>query len=61
MQDGSRAARLVTYALLLAGSVVFSLPFLWMVGTSMKVDRELFTGDLRLFPQSPRPPSKPVH
>lgn len=55
MQDGSRAARLVTYALLLAGSVIFSLPFLWMVGTSMKVDRELFAGGLRLFPQSPRP------
>lgn len=55
MQEGSLATRLVTYALLLTGAVVFSLPFLWMVGTSMKADRELFTGDLRLFPQAPRP------
>ncbi len=55
MQEGSRASRLLIYALLLVGAVFFSLPFVWMVGTSVKVDRELFAGGLRFFPDAPRP------
>ncbi len=55
MREGSRLGRLATYLVLVAGSVVFSLPFVWMVGTSMKVDRELFTGELKFFPDAPRP------
>lgn len=43
------------YGLLVSGSVLFSLPFLWMVTTSVKVDRELFQSGLNLFPQLPNP------
>ena len=46
------------YALLLAGSAVYSIPFLWMSTTSVKVDRELFTKDLRLLPMAPHPAAK---
>lgn len=43
------------YGLLVAGSAIFSLPFLWMVATSVKVDRELFTERLHILPMAPRP------
>lgn len=55
MPEGSRTTRLLAYTLLLVGAVFFSLPFVWMVGTSVKVDRELFAGGLRFFPDAPRP------
>jgi multiple sugar transport system permease protein len=41
------------YALLLAGAIVFSWPFLWMAMTSMKVDREMFGEKIHLLPQRP--------
>jgi multiple sugar transport system permease protein len=44
---------LVIYGLLLGGAVVFSLPFVWMIGTSMKVDREMFGDRITLFPMRP--------
>lgn len=47
--------RLPVYALLLVGSVFFSLPFLWMAATSVKVDSELFKPGLNLFPALPNP------
>ena len=31
-----------TYALLIAGSILFSIPFLWMVSTSLKEPADLF-------------------
>jgi multiple sugar transport system permease protein len=43
------------YALLGAGAVTFSLPFLWMATTSFKVDRELFTEELEFLPRFPHP------
>jgi len=49
------AKRILVYALLVAGSMVFSLPFLWMATTSTKVDRELFGPGLDLFPECPNP------
>ena len=48
---------ILLYLLLLAGSAVFALPFLWMVGSSFKVDREMFGSKLTLFPRRPAPPS----
>jgi multiple sugar transport system permease protein len=45
----------LVYVLLLAGTVLFSFPFIWMFTSSMKVDRELFTEDLRILPNTPRP------
>src|SRR2546427_5224450 len=32
----------VTYLLLAAGSIAMLFPFAWMIGTSLKIDRELF-------------------
>jgi multiple sugar transport system permease protein len=47
--------RLLVYALLIGGSIFFSLPFLWMAATSVKVDSELFRPGLNLFPSLPDP------
>jgi ABC-type glycerol-3-phosphate transport system permease component len=47
--------RIPLYVLLIIGSVVFSFPFVWLAATSVKVDRELFTGDLRIKPLTPSP------
>ncbi|MBN2450405.1 MAG: hypothetical protein JXR77_08445, partial [Lentisphaeria bacterium] len=49
------AWNVAVYALLIAGSAIFSLPFVWMVSTSVKVDRELFAPGLNLLPSLPRP------
>ena len=43
------------YFLLIAGTVIFVTPFLWMISTSMKGDRELFMGKVRFLPRSPNP------
>ena len=52
----SRVSRaLLIYGLLLGGAVVFALPFVWMIGTSFKVDREIFGGKITLFPMRPVP------
>ena len=48
-------SRLGIYALLIGGSLFFSLPFVWMLTTSVKVDRELFTPGLHLLPTRPLP------
>lgn len=42
------------YALLLIGSLIFAWPFIWMAATSAKLERELFSGDSRILPQSPQ-------
>ncbi|MGD9874045.1 MAG: ABC transporter permease subunit [Kiritimatiellia bacterium] len=56
LHQSRRAARWLTiYGLLLGGSAVFILPFLWMAGTSVKVDREMFSEKLTLFPMRPIP------
>ena len=34
--------RLLVYGLLLAGTVLFILPFMWMVSTSLKPEQEVF-------------------
>ncbi len=46
---------LLIYLLLIGGSLVFVWPFLWMVATSAKLDRELFGETMRLLPQRPIP------
>lgn len=48
-----RAALL--YTLLVAGSAVFALPFIWMIGSSFKVDREMFGERITLMPGRPVP------
>lgn len=43
------------YTLLVAGSAVFALPFIWMIGSSFKVDREMFGERITLMPGRPVP------
>ncbi len=47
--------RLVTHLVLLAGGLLFMLPFLWMLSTSVKVPREMVRDNLRLLPRAPTP------
>lgn len=51
----SSARTLMIYGLLLGGALIFSLPFIWMVGTSFKVDREMFGETITLLPMRPVP------
>jgi ABC-type glycerol-3-phosphate transport system permease component len=44
---------LLIYGLLLGGSIIFSLPFVWMIGTSFKVDREMFGEEITFLPMRP--------
>jgi ABC-type glycerol-3-phosphate transport system permease component len=46
---------LLIYLLLIGGSLVFVWPFLWMIATSAKLDRELFSDTMRLWPERPIP------
>ena len=44
------------YGMLIAGSIVFSVPFVWMIGTSFKVEREMAgSSNLSFVPETPRP------
>ena len=46
---------LLIYGLLIAGALIFAFPFVWMVATSFKLDREMATDRMRLLPAAPRP------
>ncbi len=47
--------RFVLHAVLIAGGAIFSLPFLWMFGTSMMTDKEIYRPGFHLLPNPPRP------
>ena len=44
--------QIVVYALLLAGSVLFILPFMWMIATSLKRSQDVFTYPPSFLPTS---------
>jgi len=46
-----RVARGVAYLVLLAGSAIFIIPFLWMVSSSLKEYERIFEPGLRLIPR----------
>ncbi len=46
---------LLLHAALIAGSLVFALPFVWLVGTSWKLDKEIQTDRITLMPRTPNP------
>jgi multiple sugar transport system permease protein len=50
--------QLLVYVLLIAGAIAFAFPFIWMTSSSMKVDREMFSEDLKVLPMAPRPMAK---
>lgn len=43
------------HLVLICGSLVFALPYLWMLGTSWKLDKEVMAEDITIFPQRPIP------
>ena len=45
--------RVLIYGALFIGAVVFAWPFLWMAGTSAKLDREMFATNNSIIPQQP--------
>lgn len=49
------SGRLLLHLVLLGGAVLFSLPFLWMVGTSMMNEREMFRPGMNFLPNKPDP------
>jgi multiple sugar transport system permease protein len=50
--------RLLIYVLLFAGSLLFAWPFIWMVGTSTKLEREVLSNRSSVLPEQPIPRSK---
>jgi multiple sugar transport system permease protein len=51
----SKPERILTHGVLVAGAIIFSFPFVWMLATSVKLRREMAADDLRLLPLTPRP------
>lgn len=47
--------RLLLHAVLLGGSLVFVLPYLWLLGTSWKLNKEVQAEGASIFPQAPAP------
>src|SRR5436190_3489367 len=47
--------RVIIYAVLITGSGVFAWPFVWMIATSVKLERELFTNPTGILPEQPNP------
>jgi multiple sugar transport system permease protein len=50
----SIARRLLLHGALIAGAALFSLPFVWMIGTSMMNEHELFRPGVHLLPRAPQ-------
>jgi multiple sugar transport system permease protein len=53
-----KVRRVVIYLALAIGSVVFAWPFIWMAGTSVKLEREVLSNRSRIFPERPIPRAK---
>ena len=43
------------HSIFIALAVIFAFPFLWMLGTSAKIDKEMFSEDRTLLPRAPLP------
>jgi multiple sugar transport system permease protein len=52
MRQGQRIQRVIIYALLIGLSVLFILPFMWMISTSLKQQQDVFTYPPSFFPNS---------
>ncbi|MDP7255270.1 MAG: hypothetical protein QGF00_37115, partial [Planctomycetota bacterium] len=50
--------KFILHGVLIAGGLVFSFPFMWMLGTSVKVQREMSAEELEFAPDAPRPQLK---
>ncbi len=47
--------KILHHAVLLAGGVIFALPFVWLIGTSWKLDKEVQSEEITIFPRRPVP------
>jgi multiple sugar transport system permease protein len=47
--------RVLLHAVLIGGAALFSLPFIWMVGTSMMNEQEMFRPGVHFLPKPPQP------
>jgi multiple sugar transport system permease protein len=47
--------RILIHVLLTVGSLIFAWPFIWMAGTSVKLEREVLSHRSRVLPQRPIP------
>ena len=45
----------VLHAVLIGGSLAFALPYAWLAGTSFKLDKEVQSDEIHIFPQRPVP------
>ena len=50
--------RVLIYLALALGSLIFAWPFVWMAGTSVKLEREVLSNRSRIFPERPVPRAK---
>src|SRR5438046_9482561 len=50
--------RLIIYSLLILGSLIFAWPFIWMIGTSIKLEREVLSNRSSVLPERPIPRSR---
>jgi multiple sugar transport system permease protein len=50
--------RHLVYVLLTAGSLIFAWPFIWMIGTSIKLEREVLSNRSSVLPERPIPRSR---
>jgi multiple sugar transport system permease protein len=46
--------RVLLYVIVIAGAIMFSVPFLWTIGTSLKSQSELYTFPPTFLPSAPR-------
>jgi len=51
----TKPQRVMLHTVLIAGSIVFLLPYVWLLGSSWKLDKEVQSSGLELLPQMPEP------
>src|SRR5690554_6712772 len=49
-----KIGRTLSYLILIAGAIIVSIPFLWMLSTSLKADHQIMTSELVWIPNPVR-------
>lgn len=50
----SKMKRFIIYAVLILGAVTMIVPFLWMISSSLKLDKDIFDFPIKWIPREPR-------
>lgn len=53
-RSGPRPSKIALYAVLILLSLVMLLPFVWMLSSSLKLNKDVFTFPIQWIPQNPR-------